>query len=86
RALKNQKSFHVSRKAEPLDGFLNTEERFNKFGEGIAHDESIPGPGAYCIRRDPRPKPGSIVRTEERFKSMDNSLPGPADYKVSPNV
>ncbi|KAM7541717.1 hypothetical protein Aperf_G00000001553 [Anoplocephala perfoliata] len=80
-AMKGSKSFRISRDRKDKEAFLCSSERFTCFDPIKAAFCANPGPGAYCIKRDPQLKPGSIKRTEERFSKVTDHLPGPADYK-----
>ncbi|EUB57574.1 hypothetical protein EGR_07585 [Echinococcus granulosus] len=83
KALKDHRSFRASRRDKSNEAFLCSSPRFTKYTEGVAGFIANPGPGAYCVKRDPQPKCGTFRRTEERFRDVDNGQPGPADYKVA---
>ncbi|CDI96965.1 hypothetical protein EmuJ_000069800 [Echinococcus multilocularis] len=86
KALKDHRSFRASRRDQSNEAFLCSSPRFTKYTEGVAGFIANPGPGAYCVKRDPQPKCGTFRRTEERFRDVDNGQPGPADYKLDPAV
>ncbi|VDK37081.1 unnamed protein product [Taenia asiatica] len=86
KALKDRRSFRAPGRDHANEAFLCSSPRFTKYTEGVAGLIANPGPGAYCIKRDPQPKCGTFRRTAERFRDVDDGKPGPAHYELDPVV